>query len=270
MRKVPRYTDKYKREKRRRFSQKVFFIIGILVVLLAGIIYLLFFAHLLDVRSVVVESDTQASELKDTIKVETNQWLDGKKYFLQRRRNIVFLGLGQLQVQLTKDFPKIDSISISRQLFHEIKINIKERSPAGIWCLTTSQQCFYFNKAGIAYEKSPQTSGFLILAVQDDREREINFGDKVTDNDWLKAIVSAQQQLSDKKIQVKFIGISKNSINDFYALTSANFKILLSIDTDIASQIDAMVSFISQKLTADRVARLQYIDLRIQDRIYYK
>ena len=66
------------------------------------------------------------------------------------------------------------------------------------------------------------------------------------------------------------MGISKGAINDFYALTSSSWKILLSVDTDISFQIDAMASFIAQKLPADRLAKLQYIDLRIQDRIYYK
>ena len=184
-RKVARYTDQYKRDKRRRFSRKMFFISSVVILVLAGVIYLLFFAHLLDVRSVTVESDAQSSELRDSVKSETNHWLDSKHYFLQRRRNIVFLGLGQLQMKLAKDFPKIDSISISRRLFHEIKISIKERSPKGIWCLTASQQCFYFNNNGIAYEKSPQTSGFLILAVQDDRDRTLNLGDKIADANWL-------------------------------------------------------------------------------------
>lgn len=270
LRQSAKYKDQLRVDKRRHFVRKVFFIILIIAVFVIAMIYLLFFAGIFDIRTVLVKSDVQDSELETMIETSTNQWLNDKKFFLQRRNNIIAVETDELQDKLIGWFPKIDSIIISKHFGHKLAINVKERSPLGIWCMNLSQRCFYFNKAGVVYDDSPQTFGFLILAVNDGRDRIVNLGDKAVDDIWLGAIIDSYDKLLKNKIQIKSFVIPADSTDEFHVLTSANFKILLNINTDIDAQIDAMVSFMKQKLSDERISQLQYIDLRIQDRIYYK
>ena len=264
-----RYSDKYKLDKRRRFIRKVLFILGIILAFAIALIYLLFFSRLVDVRGLNINNNID-STLKQSVTDSINDWLNDKSYFIQRRRSIFFVNISELEQELHQKYSKIDSIVISRNLFHDIDINIKERLPSGIWCAGQVQQCFYFNKDGIIYENSPQTLGFLILIINDEREKDIKLGDQVIDGDWQQKIFDTSSKLISRGFKVKNFVIPKDSIDEFYALTPSNFRIIFSVNTDINAQIDSMYAFMNQKLTPDRISKLEYIDLTIQDRIYYK
>ncbi len=265
-----RYKDQYKLNKRRRFIRKVLFVSCCALVLLFVAGYLLFFAKLFDVRGIKVAGAQENSELNVLIPAHTDSWLNQKKFFFQRRRNIFFINVKELETRLMNENPKIDSIDISRKLPHELLIEIKERSPEGIWCVTRMSQCFYFNKDGIIYENAPQTSGFLVLTVQDEKTAGINLGDKVVEQEWLKAISLTHGKLISKGFKIKTTVIPENSFDEFYILTSSGLRVIISLDTDIESQLEAMIDFMDHKFNAEQRTKLQYIDLRIRDRIYYK
>lgn len=268
-----RYKDELKAKKRKKLlAGAVGF--GLLIVAGAiGAVYLLFFARLLDVRNITIES---SEELYAGIDSAVTDWLGSGLWGLTKRSNILFWSDDALASRLITQIPELESVAITRDFPHTLVISVKERKPEGVWCLSAQaglsgqDWCFYFDKNGVAFGESRPSDGFLILNVIDQRSRELNLGDRVAEGVWITNIIKARESLAKNNINVSAFVIPPDSFDEFHAKTAEGWKIRFGNQTDIESQINALAVFLKEKISASQRASLQYVDLRIQDRIYYK
>lgn len=260
------YKDEFRAKKRKKIVfQSILFLI-VCITSSASFVYLLFFIKLFDVRSVTVDvPDGLRLDVKSTV----DGWLDSGFWKLTRRNNILFFKADELVSQLSKQFPKLEPIVIAKDLPHALIISANERRPVGIWCLV-SEECFYFDKSGVAFSRAQPSTGFLLLNVNDRRPRELKLGEKVIAEDWLTNITKAKELLAKIDINISEFVIPADLFDEFYVKTAEDWRILFSNSTDIARQIISLGVLFKDKLLAEKRAGLQYIDLRIQDRIYYK
>lgn len=264
---MQQYKDELKIKKRRKFFLKLTFFGLIGAAILAGLVYLLFFARLLDVRIVDIQTP---GDLRADLSKSIDSWLDSGFLNIDKRNNILFFSANKLSAQLVKQFPKLDSIKIVKKLPHSLFISSDERRPVGIWC-SANRTCFYFDKDGIAFSKAQPSAGFLIVNIADYRPgRNIELGSAVETADWLGKIISARELLNKAGINIAEFIIPTDSFDEFHAKTAENWKIMFSIQTDIQKQISALSIFLKEKIKPNQKSVLQYVDLRIQDRIYYK
>jgi cell division septal protein FtsQ len=262
-----RYKDELKTKKRKKLIFRLASFCIVVIAGFAGLIYALFFAKLLDIRTVIIEVP---EGLSANISSAVDNWLNAGTWKFTRRNNILFFSTNKLSSQLVGQFSKLESIKISKKLPHFLVISGIERKPVGVWCLSEHNQCFYFDKNGIAFNETQPSVGFLILNIVDQRSRELKLGDEVIAQDWLSNITKAKELLGKIDVNVSEFIISADSFEEFYAKTVEGRRILFSNATDIEKQISALGTFLKEKLSPNQKANLQYIDLRIQDRIYYK
>lgn len=262
------YRDQYRFKKQKRLVRRALLNLLIFGAFSYATIYLLFFANGFDVRSIAIKGNetVPAEDLRTTI----NKSLDRKIFFIAIRSNIFLAPLGGLEKAIAENYPKIEAPVMKRIFFHGLELTIKERKPTGIWCLNNQGDCFYFDQNGIAFQKAPKTSGFLLLTVDDFRDRTIQLGKTIATDDWIKAVITARDTLWKNNFQVDKFIIPVGSFDEFQTATSAGWKIFFSTKSDIKAQIDAAAGFIEQKLTPDKLSKLKYIDLRIDDKIYFK
>ena len=262
------YEDRLRKKRRRKFLLKLFLITGLVFLCVAGAVYALFFAGLLEVRTI----DVSGEEIipPDEIRNAAENWLETQFWGISVSRNLLFVSSKKLASELAVRFPGIDSLKISKKLPHGLEILITERRPAGIWCFNVSSECFYFDEAGIAYAGTMPSSGFLVLNVTDYRSGGAALGSPVASQEWFKNILIARELLPKIGIAAAEFLIPSGSFDEFDAKTAEGWEIMFSNSTDIAKQIDSLGILLRDKLPAEKRAGLQYIDLRIQDRIYYK
>ena len=266
---VLRFKDELKLKKHRQRLKKVVVVLVVAIAILAGIFYLAFFAKLLDIRSVIIEGNKRitASDLEAT----ANDWLDSRFFWIKIRYNFLLarLNVETLAGELNGKFVDVDSISFSWPSIHELKISVSERKSAGIWCVIKQNKCFYFDGKGVVYAETGQSSGFLLTMISDYSEREVNLGEIVVEVKMLDAILKAKESLKKIGIEITEINIPAAGKTEFGVTTPFGWRILLDNSTGIISQINAMGQ-VFDKLSPEEKSKLQYFDLRIQDRIYYK
>lgn len=272
MKPVQKYRNEYRAQKRRKFVLKTSAVLFILVLIAVGTVYLLFFSKLLDVRTVAING---AETIEETdLNSAVGDWLSTKIWKVPRRNNLVFLSADNLVKYLESKFPKLASVSVSKKLPHNLEITVSERKPIGVWCLSvqgqSSPDCFYFDKDAVAYAMAGNSSGFLLATISDQRNREITLGSLVTTGQWFENILSARDLLTKIGIDITGISIPAGSFDEFDAKTIDGWQIMFSNQTDISSQINSLAIFLKDKITPNQRAKLQYVDLRIQDRIYFK
>lgn len=260
------YRDELKIKKIRARVYKVVLVLMILVAALIGTGYFLFLADLFNVRTISINA---SADLRGGIENEVNSWLAAGFWKINRRNNVLFFSARKLSGYLLSQLQSLDSAEVVKRFPHTLEISVVERKPVGIWCVA-GKQCFYFDKAGAAYLEAVPSSGFIILNVNDERTRDLNIGSPVADRDLLDGIVLSRSLLSKNNIKVGEFIVPADSFDDFYAKTAGGWQIKFSSSTDVAKQIRALTVFLNNKLTSAQKSALQYIDLRIQDRIYYK
>ena len=262
------YKDELRIKKRKKVALIALIALFIIVAACVGLGYLLFFANLLDVRAI----DISGAEIIPSadLKTAAENWLNGGFLGITRNRNLLFVSAEKLASKLTAKFPRIDSVEITKEFPHGLKITVAERQSVGIWCFAASDKCFYFDKNGVAYAETTQSSGFLILSVADYQGQAVTLGSRINSEEWTKNIIMARELLLKIGVSVAEFSIPSGSFDEFDAKTAGGWKILFSNSTDIAKQIASLGILFRDKLPAEKRTGLQYIDLRIQDRIYYR
>ncbi len=259
------YRDEVASRHRRFFVLKVVaFVLGTIVVI-AGLTYLLFFSRLFDVREVGFNGlDTVSSdELREKIDENLNQKIFS---YLPRRNNIFFVNTGNFEKEFASTYPVLKSVDVQKKLLHSLVLNFLERKPAGIWCFNTLDAgCSYFDNDKVLWGQPAKSSGFIFLTVDDQREK----AEREIDDDFFKPIMKVA---GDMPGEIKSIVIPADSFNEFRVYV-ADYYIIFATDSAIQNQLDVLKIFLNEK-TKDAPPvgdfRPQYIDLRIDGRVYYK
>ncbi|HUT96444.1 MAG TPA: hypothetical protein VMW82_02675 [Candidatus Paceibacterota bacterium] len=158
--------------------------------------------------------------------------------------------------------------SIGESLFKK-KPEIRDEQEIGIICKDNTGSCFYFNKDGIIFKDAPQTSGSLILLIKDYSQKDYKLGDKVLDKSFLDILLQAKDELFSKMgLMVASFDIELFPIEVLRVVTNESWYILFSLKRDIKSQLLALKVALDEKI--ENRMSLRYIDLRIENRIYYK
>jgi cell division septal protein FtsQ len=256
------YKDEVARRNRRIFILRIVVMVLGTIAVIMGIIYLLFFSRMFDVREVSFNGLDTVSSDKFRLKIDEN--LNEKILkFLPRRNNIFFVNTGNFEKEFASEYPIFKSVNIQRKLLHGLVLDFLERKPAGIWCFNppVGGDCSYFDDDKVLWGQPAKSSGFIFLTIEDRRETT----DKKIDEDFFKPITRVVKSMTG---EIKNIIIPADSFNEFRVYTT-DYYIIFITDSDIQNQLDTLKIFMNEK-NKDSNFHPQYIDLRIDGRVYYK
>ena len=273
-----KYKDKLASKRRRSFGIKAVLIGVVIIALLAGIGYAFFYAPWFKVTAITFEGLTDRHQ-NDVQKV-VDDALSRKILGIPIGRDIFFLRSGSLVADLTSQFSFLESVSIQKKYFHTLKISATERQAEGVWCfssIATVPDCRYFDHGGVTFGQAIQSSGVLLLNVNDLRVVSASTSLATVDSRFLEAIQTVVPELISQDVKVKNITIPAGTYTEFDVLVSTSsdasvggaYALKFSLDSDIKNQLDIFRIFRTQKM-ADGALRPQYVDLRFDGRVYYK
>lgn len=258
------YTDSLARQRKRRFFLKI-----MLVLLSAGgfcgfAIYLLFLSPLMRIDQISINNlktldATMIHEVLDPVFEKSILNIP----YLKPYRNIIFFNPDTVKDEILTRFQVIGSLDIKKEYFHKLVLDFKERTPIGTWCLP--DRCFYFDEDGILWGKSLKSSGSLLLTVDDMRTGE-NMP-RTADIFFWPAVKKTINELEGIGLKIRRVEIPSDSLTDFRIYPSKGYYILFDIESDIERQVEALTIFLDSK---GQGFDPQYIDARIDGRIYYK
>ena len=189
--------------------------------------------------------------------------------------NLFILSKSRIKAELTAAFPAITGINVEKELFNGLIVSFEKRIPAGIWCHPSGghpkgDDCYYFDKEGIIFKEAPITEGGLILKIQDSGNKEISLGDKAINTELLKFIMDFNNKLlDDGQIKAIEFDIGPSADFDLKAVTAHGWLIYLDLKQDPALAANNLFTILSEVIK-NKISSLEYIDLRIPTRIFYK
>ncbi len=265
------YIDELRKKRKGRKVRFAFLVIFLLITLAVFLIYALLFSGWFSVNQIQVSGNREVS--KEEIESLASEHIN-KTYLLGYIRpfsNIFLTSSESIEHSLRKNYPIIERVNVNKVfLSKNLTIEITERESVGIWCKGDEDKCFYFDKNALLFKEASKFSGDLFLVIEDGRGRNFKPGDNFDDQELFEKINLTRNILDELKLIDYTNFFLPSGSFDFWIETNFGWPIYLDKENDIPTQLVALKKFLEEKLSAEKQKTLQYIDLRVNNRIYYK
>ena len=173
--------------------------------------------------------------------------------------------------------PQLASVLFAKSYTgHTLTATVVEREPLAIWCLMPAtdaagdpsgdENCFWFDKDGVMFEKAFDTEGSELYAVHDYSQSNLGLGDNILPDLFLGNMLSILQVVKESGLTVKEIALQDVHLEEIDVSTyngpSLYFSLRFPADEDLGVLANLMAK--------SNFSSLQYVDLRTENRAYYK
>lgn len=274
---MPRKRDYYTKEhpslwnsregiekEKKSFKSRVLGISFLIFIIL--IIYFLFFSSFFQIKKIIIAGTDKAGEITSIEKI-VQEFISHKRFYILSQKNIFILSQSGLKNIINNNFDLV-RITLTTNLPHTLKIEIKHKVPALIWQKDNSYFTIYSD--GVIKNKIDKIQEFELPIVNQGTSTEVVIGQKVVSEEQIDYIQKLFSLFNFyfKELNIKQFVVTGLESREVKLITNEGWYILLSLGLEPEDSLITAKSVLEQKIL-DR-ANLQYIDVRIKDRIYYK
>lgn len=290
----------FQKRSRKRIPLKTIIFGGLFFCLLIALGYFLIFSPFLWVQRIEIEKTKNVPVLEIEEIARNN--LEGKLWLLIPRKSFLFLPIDKISQDILDRFPEVKAVTIEKikpnflnldQISSGMGLLIKteERESIGIWCqlnqeettgTTTNQiisfedrvnKCFYIDQEGIIFRESPLVIGNLVVNIYSQIKDSVDLREKITSAEVIDFILLVNKRLSQIETvdgnRLNIVGFEIVSIENLRITTSFGWQIYFNPSFSVGSQLNALEMVLLQDIK-ENYSILEYIDLSIEGRVYYK
>lgn len=262
------YHDDYRLKQRRHWLMILVLALLVSGGATGGIFYALFFSGWIAVTDVAINQRSFVSD--DEIRQQVAGYLNEKKWGLMPRTSNIFLAdATKIQSLLLEKFPVFKEVAVRKKYFHGLIITGVAREAVGIWCFQKQNECFYFDRKGIIFDRAADSSGTLFLMVQDEAGGVRKMGEPAAESEMMEWIFQLRKNLDQAKIGLARMIIPEEQFR-VNIKTTEGWETYFSTRDELGSQIKALTVFLANRVSFEQRAQLQYIDVRIPQRVYFR
>lgn len=258
--------DYLRQRKFRRQKRKLYFFGSLAAVTAIAVFYFIFFSGIFSIRDIAVEG-AEAIEAGD-VRTLTAESLAGKSMFVFPHDNIFLFSSRTAAERIRAAFPRIEEVSIKKRLLRrEIAAMIRERQPAGVAC--ADERCAYFDARGIVFDQAPVIASASLLRIEDSSIDSAHFPQEKYPSELVEFVIAAKKEMQEKAHATIVSFSFMNGYGDVEARTQEGYTIFLNTGQGAKEQAQIFKNIIASEIK-DRISQLEYIDLRVENRAYYK
>ncbi len=228
----------------------------LILIIFFFILYFFIYADLWKIKKIEIleAKHTDINLLKSDIDNILNQ----KKFFIIPNNHIILLSKKKIKKYIFDNYPSVESVDMSKNIDREIIIKIKDRKALGVWC---DQNCFFFDDQGILFKESFKFTGAIFTKWSSVVSTSANFYEKAPcveaciNQEFIKFLIGNK---------VSKIIIDDNEDLKMYTEYGFYIKSLNNASTTMRN----MNIFLGQY--KENLNNLEYLDVRFEDKIYYK
>lgn len=167
-----------------------------------------------------------------------------------------------------KLLPEASAIAIRKDYWHrKITVQVMERGHSGTWCFKGGKltSCYWFDERGLI-TRTPASEGSLILTVNDYTRAGISQGETVIAPELLPNLFSIFEAVKNMGVNFKEIRLEDLSLQEVKVPTYDGPNLLFSLRFSAVNTPAALLALKAKT----KISKLQEIDFRVENRIYYK
>lgn len=268
---------------------------GLFFCLLAGVVYFLIWSPVLWIEKIEFRDSPSVSEGLSLI-VQKN--LAEKLWQFLPQKSIILMPNNKIKEDILDSFPEIKTVVVNKKLPQlraltsltkmagaTIEIIIEERKSIGIWCQIEEEdvndnltepkikRCFYIDKDGIVFKESPLISGSLVLNIFSSKKQSVDLRSEAVSPETIDFILTIDKELPKIKTVAgpswQVLDFKIISPEDLRVRTTQGCQIYFNPTYSVDSQLRALELTLEKEIK-ENWPFLEYIDLLIEGRVYYK
>lgn len=262
------------------FSTSVFLL---WLLFFATIFYMMFFSVFFSIGEMRISGTVRIPE--EVLLGFTERELSVKYFNIFPKRNFFLMQPRVLEERLFNEYPLLSSADVVRIFPNGAQITVTERKKIILWCYDENSQdvaetvslgesCFLINEEGIAKDaKRAQFSENIeyVIFITDMSHKPVSIGDKVFDPHYGTFIIRLSDLFTEQlgiPLESRFTTVSRFA-NEVRAKTNGGWYVYFGTDVPLELSLDALKLLFAKELPPEKRAKLAYIDLRTENRVYY-
>jgi cell division septal protein FtsQ len=261
-----------KDRKKKIFYAKLYLGIFVLVCLMVGFVYLSRYQKIL-IQKVNISGNNAI--MTDQIKELVDQKLTGHYLLVFPRNDIFIFSEKGIEKLILDTYRRISNVKIKINNLREITVNVTERDGKYLWC-DQQEKCFFMDSTGYIFDDAPTFSGNAYLKFYGVfQEPDEKIGQYILPSVEFARLIKFYNSLSDSllPIRVSALSIEENGEYKLF-LEGTEGKIVFKKENDFDKLVENFNSAVkSEPLVSDlakKLGSLQYIDLRFDNKVYFK
>jgi cell division septal protein FtsQ len=276
-------------KKRQRFQFKPMVVINLILLMgIGGFIYFFIFSNFYNVTDIQV-SGNEVIATDDVLDI-TGQYLSQNQLFILKNRNIFLFSKNAIKKRLNEVII-LEDLKVDKILPNTIKLTLVEKNSAIKWLsndneylldnqgqiikryyVSATPQIFVVQPGNNASNTTPVASNeSKFIKLRNLANQPVNLGDYVIKAENAGFILELANKIKDVEY-LKFTEIDLPNAYPQYlsVIMAGNWQIQLNLLDSVSLQLNRLNLLIDQKIKKENLNRLEYIDLRLGESIYYK
>lgn len=242
------------------YRKKVFWLFIFFIFFLAFLFYIFVFSSFFQIREISISGAQKVSpqKIREFLEKTTE-----KKILFWKTKSIFLVDRKNIQEEIEKNNPEIESVKIKKDLSRSLIVEIKERIPVAIFC--QDESCFFLDKNGIVFEQTSKTEDLLVIE-KDTTNSSFQLGEKIISSEVISEILKIENRIRD----LKFSSLLMEDPHKFIFYAEEGPEIFFDFQGDINQQIFNLETFLREKINSEKLDNIEYIDVRFGNRVFWK
>jgi len=260
-----------------------------------GIFYAVFFTSFFYIKHIEIQGNQKVGtdNIRNFVEERLPKW-----FVFFQVNHLLLADAKSVGEELEKAYPEIELVIIDKTFPNKVKVVVKERQGAALWCQSRTytievdekegetrsfRQCFVLDSNGIIFpaespegiQAGPPQSGGLggEVTIYGGKENAV-VGEQVIEPNLLAVILEFQQEL-DSSILFQEVGLRVSSLSVISedrvnAEISEGWDIYVNPNENMDWQLTKIKLVLQEEIPPEKRPTLQYIDLRFGDQAYIK
>ncbi|GEM_PF-1370664 len=243
----------------------VYAVLAAIVVVIA--IFILFFSGTFRAQKVVVVGTENISD--DRIEEIIHETGEGKYWGFIPRDNVLVFNTKLAETELKDEIAQIRSVTIKRQMPDILKVYVEERDPVIIW--ETDGKKYYLDVDGVVSKDISGNPELELPVIKDLSNKQAVAREQLVSENFVSFMTELVNTFNEETgLEIAEILTPSPLSREIHVKTSEGWLIYFTSARTLSSQYEKLLLIINKEIPEGERGNLEYIDLRIQDKIYYK
>jgi cell division septal protein FtsQ len=245
----------------------------LLILCFVGVVgYMLFFSPFLTIDEISIRNEENIDE--ESLRAAVAENLDGKYLNLAQKNNFILASKKNIKADLKNRFKRISDVEITKEFPNKITVEIKEVRAGLIFC--GGDSCWVIDEKGNVFAKADFVSNELgeqdMIILRNINPKNVAEEDVILEEDLVRFVMDLRSRLEgDLGIMMKKEIMTPALISgDLRLETAEGWKIYFNKNLGVKKSFDMLKAILERNIDRDKRANLEYIDLRVNNKAYYK
>jgi cell division septal protein FtsQ len=241
-------------------------LVTVLIVPVGLFVWLLFYTNVFTVQAITVVDAREHTLVAARDIIEQNL---GRQSL---GRSIFFVHTESIEGDIEAALPQVRTVHVTRKLPGTIKAIIQEKTPALL--LLSNGRYYFVDSNGVPYEEATldRLPGVVLPTVKNDgRSAAVTLGAAAVTPEFVTFLQGVQDTLPELiGSEVAEIHIPSLSAREVKVVLDTNWYVSFDVTRPAAEQLDILQQLLRESIDEEELERLQYVDLRIPNRAYWR